>query len=567
MIRQAFKPLLLALAFSLPLSATAASMQYRGQLQERGQPANGTFDLQITPHALRSGGIVLGGPLEFSGVTVRDGLFEVPVELTAMQHAQPELWFEVAVRGSGDKAFETLPGRMPAKGVNSCWSTGGNTGGVGEFLGTVDARSLELRSNNRRVALYLAVGDSPSLIGGSQGNLAFGQGTTISGGGTPLMPHYSADDYATIGGGLDHTAGNGGFDTGDGAYVTIGGGFSNAATELGATIAGGTQNSASGVHSTIGGGSNNDATGTRATIAGGELNAAAGTGSVGGGLQNRANGNASTVPGGALNDALGSRSFAAGYRAKANHAGAFVWADSREADFASTVADQVRLRAAEGLHLQLDALGVDAPDLGAADPVDIVVESIDAQIYLMSNGVGTFGSTLGLGEMSGNALVNTWAIARETTGGGADLRFAFGTDQVASSNPVMVEFRNDGTAFKASGSASWDVVSDRRLKQDVAPIEHALDRLLLLRGVRFQYRDAALPDGIALPRGEQMGFIAQDVAEVFPEWVGKSDDGYLFVGERGTTALMVEALRELEARNAALEARLAALEARLGEPR
>jgi len=40
--------------------------------------------------------------------------------------------------------------------------------------------------------------------------------------------------------------------------------------------------------------------------------------------------------------------FAAGRRAAANHPGAFVWADSTDASFASTVNDEFAVRAAEG---------------------------------------------------------------------------------------------------------------------------------------------------------------------------------------------------------------------------
>jgi len=125
--------------------------------------------------------------------------------------------------------------------------------------------------------------------------------------------------------------------------------------------------------------------------------------------------------------------------------------------------------------------------------------------------------------------------------------------------------------FKSSGTASWDVISDARLKTELGPVEHALDRLLQLRAVRFVYHDDAEPYGMDLPKCEQSGFIAQEMQRVFPDWENTSDDGTLTIGERGTTALMVEALRELSVRNAvlgaqpgerdaALEARIAALE-------
>lgn len=234
----------------------------------------------------------------------------------------------------------------------------------------------------------------------------------------------------------------------------------------------------------------------------------------------------------------------------------------------------MRMRAAGGVHVQgEDALGVNAAALGNSDPIELVLEAVDAQAYLMSDNVGTFGSVLALGEMNNNALVNTWGIARETSAGGNGLRFTFGSNAVAATNTTRVEFNSNGTVFKSSGTASWDVVSDARLKTELGPVDNALERLLLLRGVRFEYRDDVKPSGMELPKGEQTGFIAQEVQRVFPDWVNTSDDGILTIGERGTTALLVEALRELTERNAQLqdeldqrnaefEARLAALEAR-----
>lgn len=64
-----------------------------------------------------------------------------------------------------------------------------------------------------------------------------------------------------------------------------------------------------------------------------------------------------TIPGGQFNAIGGGAnfSFAAGRRAKANHAGSFVWADSTNADFTSTDTNQFSIRAANGLRLVNDA--------------------------------------------------------------------------------------------------------------------------------------------------------------------------------------------------------------------
>ncbi|MCX6923472.1 MAG: hypothetical protein NT154_09735, partial [Verrucomicrobia bacterium] len=73
---------------------------------------------------------------------------------------------------------------------------------------------------------------------------------------------------------------------------------------------------------------------------------------AGGGYNNAVGGAYATVPGGSANAALGDYSFAAGHRAKANHPGAFVWADSTNADFASALADQFAVRANGGMYVE-----------------------------------------------------------------------------------------------------------------------------------------------------------------------------------------------------------------------
>ena len=140
--------------------------------------------------------------------------------------------------------------------------------------------------------------------------------------------------YCTVGGGEYNTAS---YD-----YATVGGGYQNTASGgLEATVSGGYQNTASGYGSTVGGGYTNTASGSYAT--------------VGGGDGNTASGGWATVPGGKLNTAAGYYSFAAGRQAKANHDGAFVWADNTAADFASTGVNQFFVRASGGAAIYTNA--------------------------------------------------------------------------------------------------------------------------------------------------------------------------------------------------------------------
>jgi hypothetical protein len=70
----------------------------------------------------------------------------------------------------------------------------------------------------------------------------------------------------------------------------------------------------------------------------------------------------------------------------------------------------------------------------------------------------------------------------------------------------------------AGGLTAWQNVSDERLKKNVEPIDNALNKIMKLQGVTYDFKTDAFP-GINLPQGRQIGFIAQDVAAVVPDAV------------------------------------------------
>lgn len=116
-----------------------------------------------------------------------------------------------------------------------------------------------------------------------------------------------------------------------------------------------------------------------------------------------------------------------------------------------------------------------------------------------------------------------------------------------------------GNAFKPGGGA-WGISSDERLKKNISTLEGALDKLLQLRGVSYEWKE---PEKQGNLTGPQMGLIAQEVEAVFPEWIGVDADGYQTLSIRGFEALVVEALKELKAENEALKKRCEELERQL----
>jgi endosialidase-like protein len=71
-----------------------------------------------------------------------------------------------------------------------------------------------------------------------------------------------------------------------------------------------------------------------------------------------------------------------------------------------------------------------------------------------------------------------------------------------------------------------------------------------LRGVSFEWRD----DVQSGHSGKDLGVIAQEVEQVFPELVHTDDRGYKTVNYLGLIAPLIEAVKELDIRLQALEA-------------
>ena len=92
--------------------------------------------------------------------------------------------------------------------------------------------------------------------------------------------------------------------------------------------------------------------------------------------------------------------------------------------------------------------------------------------------------------------------------------------------------------------------SDRRLKNDIHPISHALDKLLAIKGVQFSWKQ----DGRA-----DMGVVAQNVAEVFPDVVSTNKDGMMAVEYDSLVGPMIEAIRELKNQNDDLRDQIAGM--------
>lgn len=96
----------------------------------------------------------------------------------------------------------------------------------------------------------------------------------------------------------------------------------------------------------------------------------------------------------------------------------------------------------------------------------------------------------------------------------------------------------------SGGQSNWTNTSDLRLKKNIQPISNALDKIMSLEGVYFDFIETDQGTYKTLPKGRQLGYIAQQVEEVLPEVVVTGGDGMKMMSYGNITALLSEGIKE-----------------------
>ncbi|WP_425390263.1 tail fiber domain-containing protein [Ekhidna sp.] len=137
-----------------------------------------------------------------------------------------------------------------------------------------------------------------------------------------------------------------------------------------------------------------------------------------------------------------------------------------------------------------------------------------------------------------------------------------------SSGVAAIDMDGATGNLNASGTVAADILqstsggvqtSDRRLKKNIQNLDNPLENTLKLRGVSYQWKD----ESIAMQN--QIGVIAQEVEEVYPEFVHTNDKGMKAVNYAQMTAVLIEAIKELNAKVEKLESENSSLKASLSE--
>jgi hypothetical protein len=117
-------------------------------------------------------------------------------------------------------------------------------------------------------------------------------------------------------------------------------------------------------------------------------------------------------------------------------------------------------------------------------------------------------------------------------------------------------------ACAAGSSCKPGACSDRRFKQNITPVDSALDKVSRLQGVNFTWNRTAFP-ARNFPTGKEIGLIAQDVEPIIPEVVQTDAEGYKSISYDKLSALLIEAVKELKQKNGSQDSLIQTLNARI----
>ncbi len=156
----------------------------------------------------------------------------------------------------------------------------------------------------------------------------------------------------------------------------------------------------------------------------------------------------------------------------------------------------------------------------------------------------TSGTTFSLYQNNTDSTVIFSANHGNYTGTGFENRFIWQTTGGTAKMKL-----DSGTLTVSADLIAYGSPSDKRLKENIKPIESALDKVEKLQGVTFDWKDKKQDKAYDPDQNwkHDIGFIAQDVQKVIPELVRENEDGMLSMRHQGIAPILLEAIKELKA--------------------
>lgn len=135
--------------------------------------------------------------------------------------------------------------------------------------------------------------------------------------------------------------------------------------------------------------------------------------------------------------------------------------------------------------------------------------------------------------MTNSGTANRWTIASHADNSNAA---AFFNVFYSGTNSNLFSIQGNGNAVLA-GTLTQS--SDKRLKTNIQPLNNSLSNILQINGYSYNWKNDLKKDSKT-----QIGFIAQEVEEIFPEVVTTDEAGMKSVAYQNLVPVLVEALKE-----------------------
>ena len=202
---------------------------------------------------------------------------------------------------------------------------------------------------------------------------------------------------------------------------------------------------------------------------------------------------------------------------------------------------------------------------------------VHGNILLGANGANSFIHSGAHGAFSADGELRLVADSNSTTGaGGSDLIFGYGssvdmngvrntpfpddfprveTMRIKSSNSCVGIGKEPQQKLDVNGTAqatSFNATSDVRHKENICDLDRALEKICAIRGVNYTFKTDK-------DKNMHAGILAQEVADIIPEAICKTDDDMWSANYNTLIGYLIESVKTLKAENDAKDAQITIL--------
>ena len=212
------------------------------------------------------------------------------------------------------------------------------------------------------------------------------------------------------------------------------------------------------------------------------------------------------------------------------------------------------------------ALSINNRTNGGYDPVLLLQQTDSGGTTKLAGGIGLVGTNSWTAGNDASQTSDMYFLVRNNSGGISErMRIkSSGYVGIGTSSPQEKLHVDGNGRFTAVGAGTFSnnlnitsdgtlttATSDEKFKYNIRPLNYGLSTLLQLKPVNFQWING---------EDEDLGFIAQDVAEIIPEAVNTNWNSDLLMRYESIIPILTKAIQEQNALIKALEQRIINLE-------